>query len=206
MCGHIFDWHCFKVFCFSTVCSDGHAATWTCLFMPATQPSSSFFRLLSLSQLKRTCKQETNWLLSFLDMPRSINTTLKGILLRQRFCESKYAHTSFNTIGKKSRVAINSMLCAVVSAQSCSVVLSTLYSQWHTRKLAFPTLYYTKHTHKQTVVTLPGIVILPALPKPISPQKLEYCVKYKIVMISTPKFSLLLCQFLKDFIWILLNF
>lgn len=121
MCGHIFDWHCFKVFCFSTVCSDGHAATWTCLFMPATQPSSSFFRLLSLSQLKRTCKQETNWLLSFLDMPRSINTTLKGILLRQRFCESKYAHTSFNTIGKKSRVAINSMLCAVVSAQSYSV-------------------------------------------------------------------------------------
>lgn len=204
MCGHIFDWHCFKVFCFSTVCSDGHAATWTCLFMPATQPSSSFFRLLSLSQLKRTCKQETNWLLSFLDMPRSINTTLKGILLRQRFCESKYAHTSFNTIGKKSRVAINSMLCAVVSAQSCSVhcTLNDTPENW-----LF--LHYTiqnTHTNKQTVVTLPGIVILPALPKPISPQKLEYCVKYKIVMTSTPKFSLLLCQFLKDFIWILLNF
>lgn len=157
--------------------------------MPATQPSSSFFRLLSLSQLKRTCKQETNWLLSFLDMPRSINTTLKGILLRQRFCESKYAHNSFYTIGKKSRVAINSMLRAVVSAQSCSVhcTLNDTPGNWRF-------LHYTiQNTHKQTVVTLPGIVILPALLKPISPQKLEYCVKSKVIDLYIKGLPINLC-------------
>lgn len=77
------------------------------------------------------------------------------------------------------------MLRAVVSAQLCSVHC-TLNDTPETG-FSYIILYKT-HTHKQTVVTLPGIVILPPLLKPISPQKLEYCVKYKIV------------KFLKDFI------